>query len=114
MSKQSLIDFSATRRGLKCTHEGVVRVATHLIARRDGIVWGEADWTDSEATHGVHLVSGEVKGSGPWRISGRVFEEITEQDDWEIFGAFEFIWTREKKEKRDYSEECRAMLRYFD
>ena len=75
MTKQSLIDFSATRQGLKCVHNGVTRVVTHVVGTSDGIIWGEPNWAEDYTSHGVHLVEGEVTGKGPWRIAGRLFEE---------------------------------------
>ena len=113
MSKQSLIDYDASRRGLKCTHESVTRAVSHVVSRPNGIVWGECGWLENDSTHGVHLLVGKVTGKGPWRINGLLFEAITENDTWEIFGAFDAIWQREKKEKRDYSAECRVLLDAF-
>lgn len=114
MSKKSLIDFCASRKGVVCVDGGVPRLATHIVAHKEGIIWGEPMWAEEHSTHGVHLITGDVKGDGPWAISGRVFEEMTEDHDYELIASMSYVGQRERDGERDYAEECKILSRAFN
>lgn len=56
--------------------DGVERVVAELFPHPEGILWFELYWHLGQPDDTMHVVRGEVRGEGPWRVGDHVLNVL--------------------------------------
>jgi hypothetical protein len=76
------------------------RVMAELFRHAEGLLYFELYWNRMPAGHGVHVIAGELRGDGPWKIGDCVITLLGCQgSEPELAGEYAG-W-------RQYLEQCR-------
>ena len=68
--------FSVTAPMMIQTSRGAKKVIARCFPHREGLLYFDLYWHIADPQHSMHLLKGELKGEGPWKIDGHVINVL--------------------------------------